>query len=606
MRATRHLKIDQLKENYLFLYGECGLDPTYQLANGDTILHVYLQTCHDVYFCCGAMELIKYGCDYTIRNDSGISYFENTLEMNGNQQFLFDLEKQETEEKMLQLLKTLRLSNNQNIFHKVYRKAEGWYEQSINEFWKLQALNNRKIWYLIQTPDGNGKTPLMLALKSYVTNTTHFLNNHKEFFNYFTDLPVKIGEDLVPLQYLVNSKRFQDSALYAYYLERTSLVNTKPINGVSILHQIVTAQKLNLKAVERALNYSKQKVTQEQFLSFMNQKQSAGKTALVLAAERGSTATMDLLLSFGTTTDCAPYNLVQVMIDHGHHAVALQCMHGKTYNSDVTISMVLSALRAVLVLEEKMKEEGVVTVMRSLVKSHKNELFQGLTITPDVMVTEESSLADHCSIFMLLCNFKKKEIIDWICREYEPFFNASTSPFAQHPLDMLCAVEKLFNNNIFHFVCSDSNLQVLTSTPTQEETLKVNQTATKAIFSRLLGIEKIKEKNLLEQHNKQGDTPLHISCKSNIHSVWPEMLENGVDFSAHNSNGKAPGSLITVQSAITAFNKCTKGKIAKVATKAQKRKQDDVPEETDESAAGYRTRKRSKRITYTENDEDSE
>ncbi len=224
-----------------------------------------------------------------------------------NQKFLFDLEKQETEDKMLQLLETLRLSSNQNIFHIVYHKTENS-KRSINKFWNLRALNNRKTWYLMQTPNLSGKTPLMRVLKSSTTNSIDFLNNHKEFFDYFTDLPVKIGKDAVPLQYLANTKKFEYSALYEYYLERTSLAATKPINGVSVLHQIVTAPKLDLKAVERALNYSKQKATHKEFVSFMNLKQSEGKTALVLAAERGSTATMDLLISFGAATDCAPYN----------------------------------------------------------------------------------------------------------------------------------------------------------------------------------------------------------------------------------------------------------------------------------------------------------
>jgi hypothetical protein len=74
MRATRVLYAGQMEEMYKFLYGECGLDPTYQLANGDNILHVSLQKNHNAYYSgCGVMELIKYGCDYTIRNNSEFS-----------------------------------------------------------------------------------------------------------------------------------------------------------------------------------------------------------------------------------------------------------------------------------------------------------------------------------------------------------------------------------------------------------------------------------------------------------------------------------------------------------------------------------------------------
>jgi hypothetical protein len=571
------------------------------------------------------------GCSLETPNEAGVTYIERMLrkeERYGG--FLRDLAEKEAGEKIEERLNSLRMKEGKNIYHIVF-EAEEYY---LYNYLNLNVLKDTKNWRLLQTPDDNGKTPLMMALESETTNRKKFTIEQTALLEYFTDLPVTIGGNMVPLQYLA-SKGLHRSALYKFYLDRSSLTAVSNVGDSTVLHTIVS-NGTSVNAVEASLNRTKEKCTAEEFATFVNQRKGGddGKTAIVLAAEMGALPIIELLIKFGASTDCKPYNLVQCMIDNGKTAAAMHCICGNAYNSEITVPMVVTTLRNFLLENEKKKEELIVAGLEKFTTAVSTEeklaFLEAVLTVPDVMISEATSFGDHCSVFQLLCNAKKKALVEWIFEAYKDAF-AEKSTLAQHPFELIATSEKLYKNNIFHFVCTDGDLQVLTKKPSEEGPQKVNQTAAKAIFSKLLSFDKIAKKKLLTQKNEHGDAPLHVSCKSNLYSVWPEMLTQEVDLTEPNTEGDDPADLITAPNATTAYRKCLKGNTAtpakstpkkaapkavekKAKTPAKRKRGQDVEEQVQEEAeeestsSGRRTRKRTRKsyVEEFDSEEDSD
>jgi hypothetical protein len=573
---------DNMTEEFAnFLIKDCNIDPNSQDDQGNNALNLF-----STYGGRDFKLLYDLGCDPCLPNKKNITCLEKMIIHNWSR--VRDLCNAH-EKVMTTLLETARMHANKNVYHVISELSDRDIEYYISS---MPVLSLEKLWYLVQTPDDHGVTPFMQFVQVNDVNTKNFIYNNERFFAHFTELPVTIGGDILPLQYLA-SKGLEKTPLYAYYLEHSKGAQLLAGKGgeATVLHNIIS-NGTTAKLVEKLLLSMKVKLTQEEFSKFIDQRQGSsedyeknGKSALVIAAEQGSVPIMNMLIKFGASTDTTPHNLVRCMMNSGHASVALQCMCGESYDSEITLPMLVSAIRLCLGGDDKQKESGVVSALEKLVQDtsndEKNQLFELFVAIPDVMVTKTTTFADHCSVFQLLCNYKKHTIVAWILDTFADLLNAETTPFKDHPIDMLCACESLYKNTFFHFACTDTDLRVLTKKPSEDGTVKVNQVATKALFTKLTSVKKINDKNLLEQVNEHGDSPLHISCKSNVYSVWAGMLELGVDFTTPNGAGIEPEELITAHNAGTAFKKILKstGNTAPKAKKEVQAKSEPAPKE---------------------------
>jgi hypothetical protein len=310
-------------------------------------------------------------------------------------------------------------------------------------------------------------------------------------------------------------------------------------------------------------------------------------------------------------------------------------MGNKSYKQVSTVDTLHTSLRQYLI-GGTLKEDTIVQAIKRVISANdndKNRFFELMckmpTDTMDTDIVNERSYAQKCSTFQLLCNVKKKAIIECVFEIFDELLATTESPFEEHPLDMITVTEPTYNNTILHFICSDSSLtsimpeipkpvsveesdnEEMTSEPVEKP--KPNQTGAKAALTYLFKHDNINNKDLFNQVNKNGDTPVHLSCMFSMQSLWPDMVRFGAKMDTPNKNGILPYDLIPLPITQKAFMKALGGsqqtkkaepvkKVEQKNTKktATKRKIQDVEADEEEEtidpvAEPPRTRSRTKK-----------
>jgi hypothetical protein len=257
-------------------------------------------------------------------------------------------------------------------------------------------------------------------------------------------------------------------------------------------------------------------------------------------------------------------------------------MCNESHGLTVELEQFASVVKGVMAMNNaNVKDSIIVETAKRLVKkdnANKNKLFEHFCRVPSYTRQESTEVTvplptEYCSALQLLCYTKHKELFEWIMDQYADLLSSDNSPFDVHPLDMITEPDSLYGNNLFHFACarmdSINTIEMLiekdNTTEQEQEATAPNpvargeQTTVKVILSRLMTFERIKQKDLLNQFNKNGDTPVHVSCMSDMHLVWGDMFSYGATLDLPNKQGKKPVDLLTNDQARKAFARGTKG-----------------------------------------------
>jgi hypothetical protein len=368
-------------------------------------------------------------------------------------------------------IEEIRLGDQRNIFHVIMasEKISG----------NLLELCSDSLRYLFQLPDDNGITPLMVMLNRDFAKV--FVTYHKKWLDQFANLHVSADDDVTPLQYLVRHGKYL-TPMYLHYLEQTTKKSlnrdTKLAGSPTILLQFILSNAPT-RVLTKFLSTISEKFKPTDLQSFLDQalvtdemSEEEGKTALELFAEKGDTNILNIIAQLGASVSSSR-NIIQLALENKHLTCALHMMCSDAFKAASKVDFFVTALRQFFVDNETKKEETIVHGLKLVLEAdteNRNRLLELIIRVPP----QADTFVQGCSIFQLLCNAKKRLIIDYILDTFSDLFE--NTPFEEHPLDMMATVEPLHGNNVFHFLCTDSNLNMLV-TATNDETLKANQTA---------------------------------------------------------------------------------------------------------------------------------
>jgi ankyrin repeat protein len=554
-----------------------GIKGNTQNKLGETPLNKFRTESNDTnYEREAAFNLIsKHNCDPIHITNEGNSFLGSVA---ANFQAMFNAM---IEQNLINVV-TARVEKNKNVFHYIFKKM----------YQKLVPLaGKQEYWPLLIEPDTDGETPLMLMLKSRDANE-NFVAHQEEMIDHFMYEHVSPSDPVTPIMYMARNHCTSDNHYLFDYLLQNMEKNlldkdTPKHNSQTILHQL--ASHAPQKLIENFITTLQKTESEEDMAQYLNEKTADGKTAIVLLAEQGELAAIEFLMEQGATLSaCEPINIVQVLSENNQHTQLLHVICDEKFKQvPVTLDLFVSAMKRFAIANASKQEQAVLNGFKQTLAAHPTEkirFFELLVRVPSEIDMENENYGESCSVIQLFCNIKKRQIVEWIFETFKDLLEAKDSPFDKHPLDMICEQEKQGENNILHFLCSNANLKTLFKEP-----IKIpapNMTAAKAIHSILVNYGRAAE--LYTQFNKQGETPIHVACRSGFHTVWNDMIANGAQFDVETKNGDAPGDLVTGEKAVAAFqksmNKFNKLKAPAKKTKAKetKRKRDDDDEEEEE------------------------
>jgi ankyrin repeat protein len=615
---TSRLYSSEVAKLVTYLNKDCGIDINEQNLLGQVPIQLLPSMFAHSQVNSLLTQLLGLKADVYHKSKNGQSYFGYILQTDIN-----------TAEKIIENsgvdIRAMKFDQNQNIFHLLfthhaasliehksarrYRSNDSTARRSLF----LKLLNDESTWDLLQQPDDQGISPLMVLYSSAPLNCKKFIDEYDNFVEYFIDEPMSTDDAAVPLQYLTRIQKF-DTPFYTYYLSNTKThlmeKDEKAPGKPTILHQLI--QHSTIKTITKFFKVLQDNAEQEEIVEFVNEKleakeddmQQDGKTALVLAAEEGDITLMGNLIAHGAKVEaCAPYNLVQIFVDKKwyYSALAIMC-EGDYAKVDFSAELFTSVLAKLMAVDTELRDEVIIDGLEMLLKRvEKQKLLELLLCIPDVQNSTEMeyAFADHCSILQLVCFGKRKTLFDWIFDTFDLTDQA-----------LLAAVDSKYDNNILHFVCT-SKLSFLAPKPILEEGQvdelrkqerpregkRNDQAHAKQMMLKLYEFDAVKNKDLLNQPNKRQDTPVHISCMCSMQMLWAEMVNLGANMDLKNVDDKFPRELLINDSTIKAYNRVVKGgQSAAVAKKEAKPK----------AATKRATRSTNKRKRTAQEEEDEE
>jgi ankyrin repeat protein len=551
VRKWHNVRIDDLINDLIDII---GFQPDITDEQGNTPLHFppiqFLSfTSHNTF-----MQLIAKGCSPTIQNKNGDTFLETAILYYPN--LVRDMK-----DRNIVDLDTVRMRKNRNVYHVMFNAMT----------LHMQTFDHNPMFL---EADDDGISPLMLLLENQnTTNRKVFVNSNYEFLKHYTKLSISSSDTVTPLQYLIR-KGLYSTPLYALYLEispeQVLKRDEKSPGNPTTLHQLVTgASSRVLEAFFKVVS----SLGKDNLSSMINAKtEDTDATPLVIAAQHGNIEALDTLLKHGASIQQCQVNLAQSAFDNRQYLCALHMLCSEQFKQvKSTVDMMAKSLKMFLIFNEKKQDALIVKGLERVLQDNKQDRNQFFELLCRVTNTEMENheFVRQCSIFQLLCLHRKKVIIEWILDTFTDLLAIEVSPFDVHPLDIITENEPLFDNNCFHFACNDGEIASLTTEEFIEDA-KPNQTATKSLLTKLMAHNRVKQKDLLNQFNKIGDTPTHLSCKANLQSVWADMIANGANMNLPNKKDKLPVELIS-ETSKTAFTKCISGKTKPTKVAAQKK-----------------------------------
>jgi hypothetical protein len=327
------------------------------------------------------------------------------------------------------------------------------------------------------SPDENGITPLMIALKTY--NTTMALP-----ISSYASHPVSTKDTKTVACYALREGIGHLSDWVSYL----SVDDFSQDSDGTLLRQFIkrTTTGSEFRALIERVQKTLPKTTVKVYLNkkLLDENGSASKSIQELAIEVDNVAILNILQK---RKDVAKGdNLFEVAAKHKSYDAMLHLASRSKKIRRSHSQLLLEAIRWYATARATVTQKAIVDIIDTI------DMVKSIIKVPekDGDATDKTSFINHCSTFQLLCAKGNQSIISAILHRIK---KAELMEMAMKP-------EPTFDNNFFHFLCIGDNVTKLMT--------KSKQKRTRSCFCDAMFRSKfIRESGILNKVNKHGDTP---------------------------------------------------------------------------------------------------